>query len=125
MPADAPVDQFRVERHGEIAVVFPSPKVEEMHDALMDQAAKMVIASLKEDPPAGIIIDLSQLTYFGSVFVNFLLRCYMLAKKQGSEFVLAGASAASRELFKVLGFETLWALYSNRQEAMDALSGAD
>src|SRR5262245_64697649 len=55
MPAESPSDQFRVERHGEIAVVFPSPKVEEMHEGLMDQAAKMVIASLKEDPPAGIV----------------------------------------------------------------------
>ncbi len=125
MPTEAPVDQFRVERHGEIAVVFPSPKVEEMHDALMDQAAKMVIASLKEDPPAGIVIDLSQLKYFGSVFVNFLLRCYMQSKKLGTEFVLAGASPASRELFKVLGFESLWALYSTRQEAIAALSGSD
>ena len=39
MPVDTPKDQFRVERHGEIAVVFPSPKVEELHEALMDQAA--------------------------------------------------------------------------------------
>jgi anti-sigma B factor antagonist len=125
MPVETPTDQFRVERHGEIAVVFPSPKVEEMHEAHMDQAAKMVLASLREDPPAGIVIDLSQLNYFGSVFVNFLLRCYMHCKKQGLEFVLAGPSAASRELFKVLGFESLWALYNTRQEAIEALSGSD
>jgi len=122
MTVDTPKDQFRVERHGEIAVVFPSPKVEELHEALMDQAAKMVLAALKEDPPAGIVIDLSQLNYFGSVFVNFLLRCYMYAKKEGIEFVLAGPSPASRELFKVLGFESLWALYATRQEAVEALS---
>ena len=30
---------FRIERHGEIAVVIPTPKVEEMHEALIDQAA--------------------------------------------------------------------------------------
>jgi anti-anti-sigma factor len=125
MPVETPSEQFRVERHGEIAVVFPSSKVEEMHDALMAQAAQMVLASLRNDPPAGIVIDLSQLPYFGSVFVNFLLRCYMFAKKQGTEFVLAGATPASRELFKVLGFESLWALYGSRKEAIEALSGAD
>ena len=125
MPVETPTDQFRVERHGEIAVVFPSPKVEELHEALMGQAANMVLASLQTDAPAGIVIDLSQLNYFGSVFVNFLLRCYMYAKKKGIEFVLAGPSPASRELFKVLGFESLWALYSTRQEAIDALSGSD
>lgn len=126
MTAEAPHDQsFRIERHGEIAVVIPSPKVEEMHEVLIEQAAKMVIDSLREDPPAGIVIDLSQVNYVGSVFVSFLLRCHMLAKKQGSEIVLAGASEPARELLHLLDLETLWALYDTRQEAIDALSGSD
>jgi anti-sigma B factor antagonist len=116
---------FRIERHGEIAVVIPSPKVEEMHEALIDQAARLVVASLREDPPGGIVIDLSQVNYFGSVFVSFLLRCHLVAKKLGSEIVLAGASEPARELLHLLDLETLWALYDNRKEAMDALSGSD
>ncbi len=83
---------FRVERHGDIAVVIPSPEVESMHENLIQQAAQMVLAPLKEDPPAGLVIDLTQVSYFGSVFLSFLLRCHMLAKKHGSEVVLAGAS---------------------------------
>jgi anti-anti-sigma factor len=116
---------FRIERHGEIAVVVPSPKVEEMHEALIDQAAKMVVSSLREDPPAGIVVDLSQINYVGSVFVSFLLRCHMLAKKQGSEIVLAGASEPARELLHLLDLETIWALYTTRKEAIEALGGSD
>ena len=116
---------FRIERHGEIAVVIPSPKVEEMHETLIEQAAKMVVNSLKEDPPAGIVVDLSEVNYFGSVFVSFLLRCHMLAKRQGSEIVLAGASEPARELLHLLDLETIWALYPNRKEAVEALSGSD
>jgi anti-anti-sigma factor len=116
---------FRIERHGEIAVVIPSPKVEEMHETLIEQAAKMVVNSLREDPPAGIVIDLSQVNYVGSVFVSFLLRCHMLSKKQGSEIVLAGASEPARELLHLLDLETLWALYDSRKEAIEALSGSD
>src|SRR5207253_11110785 len=116
---------FRIERHGEIAVVIPSPKVEEMHETLIAQAAKMVVNTLKEDPPAGIVIDLSQVNYVGSVFVSFLLRCHMLAKKQGSEIVLAGTSDPARELLHLLDLETVWAIYKSRQEAIDALGGSD
>src|SRR5438128_11051206 len=126
MATDATHDQsFSIERHGEVAVVIPSAKVEEMHEALIEQAAKLVISSLKEDPPAGIVIDLSQVNYVGSVFVSFLLRCHMLAKKQGSEIVLAGASEPARELLHLLDLETVWALYDNRKEALEALSGSD
>ena len=46
---------FRIERHGEIAVITPSAKVEEMHETLINQAAYIVIQSLREDPPAGIV----------------------------------------------------------------------
>jgi anti-anti-sigma factor len=116
---------FRIERHGEIAVVIPSPKVEEMHEALIEQAAKMVVSTLREDPPAGIVVDLSQVNYVGSVFVSFLLRCHMLAKKQGSEIVLAGASEPARELLHLLDLETIWAIYRTRTEAIEALSGSD
>ena len=126
MTGETPQSQsFNIERHGEIAVVIPSPEVESMHEVLIEQAAKMVVNSLKEDPPAGIVIDLSQVNYVGSVFVSFLLRCHMLAKKQGSEIVLAGASEPARELLHLLDLETIWALYPNRKEAVEALSGSD
>jgi anti-anti-sigma factor len=126
MTADTSQDQsFRIQRHGEIAVVIPSPKVEEMHETLIAQAAKMVVSTLKEDPPAGIVIDLSQVNYVGSVFVSFLLRCHSLAKKQGSEIVLAGASEPARELLHLLDLETIWAIYNTRQEAIEALGGSD
>jgi anti-sigma B factor antagonist len=126
MMTEASHDQsFRIERHGEVAVVIASPKVEEMHEALIAEAAKMVVSTLKEDPPAGIVVDLSQVNYVGSVFVSFLLRCHMLAKKQGSEIVLAGASEPARELLHLLDLETVWALYPTRKEAIEALSGSD
>jgi anti-sigma B factor antagonist len=126
MTTETSQDQsFHIERHGEIAVVIPSPKVEEMHETLIAQAAKMVVNSLKQDPPAGIVIDLSQVNYVGSVFVSFLLRCHMLAKKQGSEIVLAGASDPARELLHLLDLETVWAIYKTRREAIEALGGSD
>ena len=126
MTSEASHDQsFRIERHGAVAVVIPSAKVVEMHEALIEQAAKLVISSLKEDPPGGIVIDLSQVNYVGSVFVSFLLRCHMLAKKQGSEIVLSGASEPARELLHLLDLETVWALYPTRKEAVEALSGSD
>src|SRR3954462_3982417 len=118
-------ESFNIERHGEIAVVIPSAKVEEMHETLIEQAARLVVQSLREDPPAGIVVDLTQVNYFGSVFVSFLLRCHALAKKSGSEIVLAGASEPARELLHLLDLETVWALYKTQQEALEALGGSD
>jgi anti-anti-sigma factor len=118
-------ESFQVERTGDIAVITPSPEVESMNEGLIQQAAQMVIDTLKEDPPAGIVIDLSQVSYFGSVFLSFLLRCHKRAKQQGSEIVLAGASDRTRELLHLTALDTLWALYKTRAEAIEALAGSD
>ena len=96
-----------------------------MHDSLMQQAAEMVLAPLKDDQPAGLIIDLTELKYFGSVFINFLFKCHMLAKRRGSDIVLAGVSERSRELLRVTNLDTLWAIYDSRSQALEALGGSD
>ncbi len=118
-------ESFRVERHGDIAVIIPSPEVESMHEAVIQQAAQMVLAPLRQDPPAGLVIDLTKVNYFGSVFISFLLRCHMLVKQHGSEVVLAGSSERIRELLHLTALDTLWALYDTRAEALEALAGSD
>jgi anti-anti-sigma factor len=116
---------FSVERHGDIAVIIPAPEVESMPENLIQQAAEIVLAPLRKEPPAGLVIDLSQVKFFGSVFISFLLKCHMLVKKHGSEVVLAGASDRIRELLHLTALDTLWALYATRTEALEALGGSD
>jgi anti-sigma B factor antagonist len=114
---------IRIERHGDMAVITPSPEVERMPENLMEQAAQLVLAPLREDPPSGLIFDLSQVDYVGSVFLSFLLRCHKRVKEHGSEVVVAGASTRARELLHMTALDTLWALYDSRTEAIEALTG--
>jgi len=123
--ADLANEFFQVRRHGEIAVIVPSPQIEHLPETLLQPAAQMVLAPLKEDPPSNIIIDLSDVGYFGSAFITFLLRCHLLAKQRGSELVLAGMNKDIRELLRTTALDTLWALYDNVNEAVEALSGVD
>ena len=118
-------ESFQVERIGDIAVITPSPDVERMPEVLMEQAAQMVLAPLKEDPPGQIIVDLSEVNYFGSAFITFLLRCHLMVKNRGSELILAGVNKEIRELLRTTALDTLWALYDNADEAIAALGGVD
>src|SRR4051794_6676669 len=123
MAADPTHNQsFHIERHGDIAVITPSPEVEKMPENLMEQAAQLVLAPLRSDPPAGLVFDLSNVDYVGSVFLSFLLRCHKRVKEHGSEVVVAGASVRARELLHMTALDTLWALYNTRKEAVAALS---
>lgn len=128
MSTDAPPfadEYFQVKRHGELAVIVPSPEVEQLPENLIQTAASMVLGPLKSDPPLNLIVDLSGVRYFGSAFIQFLLRCHLLVKQHGSELVLAGTNERIRELLRTTALDTLWACYDTRQEALDALSGSD
>jgi anti-sigma B factor antagonist len=123
--ADLAHEFFQVRRHGEIAVIVPSPQIEHLPETLLLPAAQMVLAPLKEDPPNQIIIDLSEVGYFGSAFITFLLRCHLMVKNRGSELVLAGVNPEIRELLRTTALDTLWALYDSSSEALAALGGSD
>src|SRR4051794_34370664 len=121
--ADNTSQPFVIERHDDITIITPSPEVERMPENQMEQAAQLVLAPLRSDPPGGLIFDLSHVDYVGSVFLSFLLRCHKRVREHGSEVVVAGASPRARELLHLTALDTLWALYDTRQEALEALSG--
>ncbi|MFQ3650108.1 MAG: STAS domain-containing protein [Gemmataceae bacterium] len=115
---------FVVEYHGEIVIVTTSPGVERLPESTLEQAAQLVLASLKRDPPSVLIFDLSNVNFLGSMFLTFLLRCHKRAKEQNSnvEVCIAGASAKAKELLHITALDTLWPLYDSRKEAIAALS---
>jgi anti-anti-sigma factor len=123
--ADLAHEFFQVRRHGDVAVVVPSPQVEHLPETLLEPAAQMVLAPLREDPPNNIIVDLGGVRYFGSAFITFLLRCHNLVSDRGSELVLAGVNKNIRELLRITNLDNHWALYDSATEAISALAGSD
>jgi len=127
MPTDADLanEFFQVRRHGDIAVVVPSPQIEHLPETLLEPAAQLVLAPLREDPPNQIIVDLSAVRYFGSAFITFLLRCHNLLVERGSDLVLAGVNPNIRELLRITNLDNHWALYDSASEAIQTLGGVN
>lgn len=120
--SNGPVPAIQIERHGDLAIIVPANEVESMQWDLIQQAAEFVLAPLKKSPATGVIVDLSQVSFFGSVFLSLLLRCHKLIKQQGGEVVLCGASDHARELLRLTALDTIWAIYDTREQAIEALS---
>ena len=122
-PLSEPYLSFR--RHGEVAVVGVASAIENLPSSAIETAAQVVLSPLKENPPSNVIVDLSRVQFFTSEFISFLLRCHVIVKKHHGELVLAGVSPRVRELLRQTALDTLWAIYDNRAQALDALGGAD
>ncbi len=114
-------DDFRLEWHDGTVVIVPASNVESMSWDLIEQAAQIVMAPLHDQEIPMVVVDLTEVTYFGSVFLALLLRCHKHVKSRGGELVLCGASSMASELLRVTALDTLWAIYDSREEALDAV----
>jgi anti-anti-sigma factor len=84
-----------------------------------------VLAPLRDRPATNVVFDMTKVRFFGSEFISFLLRCHVIVKKHGCEMVLAGVSEPIRELLRQTALDTLWAVYDDCDQALEALSGSD
>ena len=115
-------DDFKLQWHGNSVVITPASDVESMRWDLIEQAAEIVMEPLREQEVPMVVVDLSDVGYFGSVFLALLLRCHKLVKTRGGEMVVCGASEMAMELLRVTALDTLWAIYDTQDEALDALA---
>lgn len=115
-------EDFQIEWHGNSVVIIPAANVEAMRWDLIEQAAEVVMAPLQEMEVPMVVFDLSDVGYFGSVFLALLLRCHKLVRSRGGELVLCGASRLAEELLRVTALDTLWAIYDTRAEALEAIA---
>lgn len=117
-----PSDILTIERRGEIMIVSANPELESAAEGLEEVAAAMLVKPLESDPEPVVIFDLSQVNYFGSVFLAVLLRCWKIIRAKSGTMVLAGVSKHAKELLHVTSLDQAWPIYRDRREAIDALT---
>jgi anti-anti-sigma factor len=116
-------DDFRIEWHGDILVFVPASNIESLNWDVIEQTSQLVLNPVREQAVPLVLVDLTNVRYFGSVFLALLLRCHKLAKSRGGELVIAGAAGAVRDLLRITALDTLWAIYPTRAEALEAMTG--
>lgn len=114
-------EDFQFKWHGNTVVIKPASNVESMQWDLIEGAADIVMQPLQNQEAPMVVVDLSDISYFGSVFLALLLRCHKYVRSQGGELVLCGASELAKELLRVTALDTIWAIYDSQEEALEAL----
>jgi anti-sigma B factor antagonist len=114
-------DVFQITIQGSVCIVVPSPTVENWNWAIIEQAAEIVLEPIRQVENPQVVLDLTGINYFGSVFLALLLRMWKLVVSKNGTMVLGGASSNTRELLAVTALDTIWAIYDTRAEAIAAL----
>ncbi len=114
-------DAFTIERRGELTIVSANPALETVGSDIESIAAELIVKPLKEEVEPVVLFDLSQVTYFGSVFLAIMIRCWKIVLAKSGTMALAGVSAQARELLHLTSLDQSWPMYDTRREAINAL----
>jgi anti-anti-sigma factor len=114
-------DAFTLERHGDLTLVAATPALETLDPGMEQQVAEIIINCLRGQEAPLVLFDLSQVNFFGSIFLAVLLRCWKLTTSRGGSMALAGVSAHARELLRITSLDMIFPIYPDRREAMEAL----
>lgn len=116
-----PDDRFQIEMHDGVCVVIPATDMESLEWELVEPAADLVLGPVLNNDSPRIIFDLSRIGFFGSVFLSLLLRCWRHVDAQGGTMLICGAGEHAQELLRLTALDTLWSIYTTRDEALEAI----
>jgi anti-sigma B factor antagonist len=117
-PADA---AFTIERRGDLTVITATEELEHIEFGLEESVSELILKTLKRQDQPQVVFDLSRVTFFGSVFLAVLIRCWKLAVSRGGSMVLSGVDERSRELLRITSLDMVWPIYQSKREAIEAL----
>lgn len=89
-------------------------------DALAVEGFQSQVESLYRQGRTRFVLDLSNLTYIGSLGLRVLVSLHNQVQPQG-RVVLCNASANIRSILQVTKLDKLFRLYPSRADAIDAL----
>lgn len=73
-------------------------------------------------PGAGLVIDLSALTFCDSTGISLLVSAHQRAQNAGAAPVLAGLDPDIAHVFRIMGLDRLFTSYETVEKAIAALS---
>lgn len=120
-PPTRSADVFSIERHSGVTVVVASAALESLDPSLEQQITELLVNVLRDAREPLVIFDLSDVSFFGSMFIAVLLRCWKHTTSRGGTMALAGVSPQVKDLLHVTSLDIVWPLYPDRRSALDAL----
>ncbi len=119
--SDSSEGAFTIERRGDLTVISATEDLEHIEFGLEETVSELILKPLQREIEPQVVFDLSRVTFFGSVFLALLIRCWKLVLSRGGTMVLSGLDDRSRELLRITSLDMVWPIYQSKREAIEAL----
>lgn len=115
---------FVVEREGQVLVVTVSEHAGSFSDVDATEEFGALLRSIEEPGLAGIVIDLKNLPWFGSLLLETFRNLWTRLRPRGQRLALCRVSEVGRDILRLARFDTLWPICESRDEAVRTVAGS-
>ncbi len=118
-------NSIQVTRQEDITIITLGAEYEKLEEGHLQEVRSEVLSAIENAEPPRVVIDLSNVTFFGSAFIEILFRAWnRLEKADGGKFVISGLTPYCREVLQVTNLDQLWDIQDTRADAINQLSAA-
>ena len=94
-------------------------------DLSLSREMDLLKADIQRSGTLRVIVDLSQLPYFGSMLIDLLVVLWRLIGRRDGRLILYKPSAIGREVLSAAKLDQLWPLAETREDAIALAQTAD
>lgn len=113
----------RVYQQDGVAVLDFGPGSHSLDESTVQSLQQSMLEASNVEPPL-LVLDLTDVEFFGSSFIEVLFRVWSRIKNRRGRFALCGLSPDCLEIIEVTKLNTLWTIYDTVDEAVAALKSA-
>ncbi|TWT39104.1 STAS domain-containing protein [Blastopirellula retiformator] len=110
-------------RKREVTVIEFGNEYDSLDETNLGKTSQQLIEVAKHADPPLVIFDLTSTRYFGSYFIQFLIRTWKLVKKRNGRLVLVGLDDPCLSVLRRSKIDSLWERFATTDEAVANLLG--
>ena len=110
-----------VERKRDTLIVIPQGDAVGFRTTEVQKEFLAVVELLDSSDVAGVVVDLGQASYFGSLVIGRIIELANKIRSQGGRIALCRVSDQMREFLSVMKLQDLLPQYASRKQALAAV----
>ena len=109
---------FNIESDDDVLILTPNQDMSELDFDLLLGQSSLLFQELDARSCDKVVIDLSQINYFGSSALGLFVKMWKRVSGTGGKMAVVCASEAQREIFEVTRLNMIWPILNSREEAL-------
>ena len=114
---------LEVERDGPTIVVTPVADLRESEIKRLQDEFQAVLDVLNDEGLKNVVMDFHQTDYYGSTALGFFVKVWKRVRCAGGRMAFCGVSKHEQQILEITNLNTLWPIFTTRDEALAYVNG--